>query len=188
MLCLLFFSVNCHEHQPHLAKDNLKIMQTLCDTLCSEAEVETVLYFSSLATIINTWRFSLRAFFMKWTELRGPASSMLHASRQPQKCFTGRWGAVDDAARFLLRGLGQIWSWCSRKHGAPRKLLTNARGLLALSMLRASSTQPAPERESRVSFGDLPSSLADDGGCILQCQGAASSLPQVLDGSAQRHL
>ena len=42
--------------------------------------------------------------------------------------------------------------------------------------------------EKGISFGDLPSGLADGGGCILQCQGAASSLPQVLDGSAQSQL
>ena len=91
VLCLLFFSVNCHEHQAYLiAKDNLQMMQTVCDTLCSEAEFETVLYFSYLAAINNTWRFSLRAIFMKWTELRGPASSMLHASKQPPKCLSGR--------------------------------------------------------------------------------------------------
>ena len=78
------------------------MMQTVRDTLCSEVEVETVLYFSSLATIINTWRFSLRAIFMKWTELRGPDSWMLHASTQPPKSLSGRWSAVDDAERFLL--------------------------------------------------------------------------------------
>ena len=69
VLCLLFFSVNCHEHQAHLiAKDTLKMTQTVCDTLCAEAEVETVLYFSSLATIMDTWRLCLRAVFMKWTD------------------------------------------------------------------------------------------------------------------------
>ena len=122
-------------HHGHEHKDSLKMKQTVCDTLCSEAQVETVLYFSPLATMINTWRFSLRAIFMKWTELRGLASSMLRASRQPPKCLSGRWSAVDDAERFLLeRFFGQIWSWCSRKHGAPRKLFITARCLMALDV------------------------------------------------------
>ena len=129
VLCLLFFSsVNCHEHQAHLiAKDNLKMMQTVCDTLCSEAEVETVLYFSSLATIINTSRCNLRAIHMKWTELRGPASSMLHASKQPPKCLSGRWGTIDDTERFLLE---RPWAdrvvvlekvWCLRETAHKRR-------------------------------------------------------------------
>ena len=131
------------------------MMQTVCDTLCSDAEVETVLYSLSLATIINTWRFSLRAILMRWTELRGPASSMLHGSRQPPKCLTGRWGAVDDAQRFLLERPWADMVLVLEKAGAPRKLLTSARGLLALSMLRASSTQPATGRKSPVGKGCL---------------------------------
>ena len=78
-----------------------------------------------------------------------------------------------------------------RKRGARRKLLTNARGPVALPMLRASSTQPATERKSPVGKGSLfwrCSSLANNGGRILQCQAVASSHPQVLDGSAQRQL
>ena len=103
VLCPLLFSVNCHEQQAHLiVKDNFKMMQTVCDALCADAEVETVWYFSSLASTVNTWRFSLRATFMKWTGLHGLASSMLHASRQQPKCLSRRWVAADDAERFLL--------------------------------------------------------------------------------------
>ena len=83
VLCLLFFSVNCHEHQA-------------CDTLCSEAEVETVLYFLFPGND-NKHLFSIRAIFMKWTELRGPASSMLHASKQPPKCLSERWCSKETA-------------------------------------------------------------------------------------------
>ena len=77
------------------------MLQTVCETLCADAEVETVLYFSSLATTMNAWRFSPCAIVVKWTHLRGPASSMLHASRQPPKCLSGRWSTAD-AERFLL--------------------------------------------------------------------------------------
>ena len=80
-------------------------MQTVCDTLCAEAEVETVLYFCSLATTMNTWRFSLRAKLMTWIELRGAASSMLHASRQPPTCLSRSWGAADDAEK----------AWCFKE-------------------------------------------------------------------------
>ena len=54
---------------------------------------------------MNTWRFSLRAKLMKWTELRGAASSMLHASRQPPKCISRSRGAADDAEK----------AWCSKE-------------------------------------------------------------------------
>ena len=62
--------------------------------------------FSSLATTINTWRFSLCAIFMKWTELRGPASSMLHASKQPPKCLR-TMALLTTRTAFCSRGLGQ---------------------------------------------------------------------------------
>ena len=77
------------------------MLQTVCETMSADAEVETVLYFSTLATTMNAWRFSPCAIVVKWTHLRGPASSMLHASRQPPKCLSGRWSTAD-AERFLL--------------------------------------------------------------------------------------
>ena len=44
VLCLLLFSFNCHEHRAHLtSQDNVKVVQTVCASLCAEAEVETVL-------------------------------------------------------------------------------------------------------------------------------------------------
>ena len=49
---------------------------------------------------------------MKSTELPGLASSKLQED-----------GALlTTLSTFCSTGLGQIWSWCSRKHGAPRKL------------------------------------------------------------------
>ena len=161
------------------------MIQTVCDTLCSEVEVETVLYFSSLATIINTWRLSLRATFMKWAELRGLASSLLHASRQLPTCLTGRRGAVDVAERFLLE---RPWAdvvvvlqraWCSKETAHKRTTSFGALGVEGeLDATRYKESHPL---DKSVSFGDFPTSLADDGGCILQCQEAASSLPQVVD-------
>ena len=50
-------------------------------------------------------------------------------------------------------------------------VLPNARGPVTLE-------RKAPVGKGSL-FGDLPFGLACDGGCILQCQGAASSLPET---------
>ena len=51
-------------------------------------------------------------------------------------------------------------------------------------MLMASSTQPAAERDplEKVPLSAISRQVWR---CILQCQGAASSIPQVFDGSAE---
>ena len=129
--------------------------KTVYDTLFVVGEVETVLYFFT-GNDNEHMEVQLSRKLIKWT---GLAIVPLRYCTLPDNNQHARRKSCSE-------GHEETRSWNWSKHGAPRRLLTIARGPLSLW---ASSMQLAAERKSPIGqgsrFGDPPSGLAGDGGC-----------------------
>ena len=96
-----FFDSDCLKHHVHImVKNALRRTDQACKTFQLPYS-----YFSTVAKWMNWWRTTGNAkkIQFQWESRYGCHSALKYVSRMPGRCLDGRWQAIDECEKFVLK-------------------------------------------------------------------------------------